>query len=82
MRAGKTQNFRYSVLISPQNIQKAKLLYRLTPFTAIKGILAITNPVNFLQDLANIFLTKPLNTKNLAQLMVSETASQVSLKNR
>mmetsp|Transcript_4068 Transcript_4068/g.5048 ORF Transcript_4068/g.5048 Transcript_4068/m.5048 type:complete len:793 (-) Transcript_4068:104-2482(-) len=59
-----------------QNIQKAKLLYRLTPFTAIKGILAITNPVNFLQDLANIFLTKPLNTKNLAQLMVSETASQ------
>ena len=54
-------------------------MYNLTPFTAIKGILSVTNPVSLIQDFANIFFAKPLNTKNLAQIMIREGVSQVSI---
>jgi len=53
-------------------------MYTLTPFTAVRGILSVTNPVNLLQDLTNIFLAKPLGAKSLAQRMILEGASQVS----
>lgn len=46
-------------------------MYTLMPFTPIKAVLRLANPVKLLKGVADIFLTKMLG-KNLAQRMIAE----------
>ena len=44
----------------------------------MRGILSFANPIAVLRALVNVFLTKPMGSRNLAQVMMVDAINQVS----
>eukprot|EP01118_Nematostelium_gracile_P006319 TRINITY_DN202_c0_g2_i1.p1 TRINITY_DN202_c0_g2~~TRINITY_DN202_c0_g2_i1.p1 ORF type:complete len:697 (+),score=162.74 TRINITY_DN202_c0_g2_i1:1-2091(+) len=60
----------FEELRDPKKLQKCSTLYSITPVTALKTILGMTNPLKMMGSLLNLFLARPLGSRNLLQRLM------------
>jgi hypothetical protein len=58
-----------------EHLSSLKLMYNLTPFNILRGIIKLTNPSKIIKHVISFFLSKPFGAKSILQRVIEKAAA-------